>query len=532
MLRRRCPTCARVFAGSERFCAHDAAELVDVEVEDARVGSVLAGRYRLGERLGQGGMGVVYRAEQLPMERPVALKILARDGDATSAARFMREARAMSALQSPHSVRLYDFGEAEDGSLYLVMELLVGESLRQHLARGPLPVAEAVAVLGEVARSLAEAHLQGIVHRDLTPANVFLCDAPGQPRFAKVLDFGIAAIPWEGSAQLTRTSELPGTPAYVAPERVSGEGAGPAADVYALGVLAYEMLTGAPPFAGESAWDVLMAHLSDEPAPLAERVPAGVAVPVALEELVWRCLAKAPELRPADASAFRDALAEVAGDLEAKGAAEQRPPARSAPSRRRRGIAIAAAVLAGAVGGWVARGPEAPPPAVVAPAEAETAPSFDPVPVAPRLSVGAAPAARRGTGDDDDAPGGLDVGQAPAGQAAEAQVAASAEAPKMGATLADPGDEAEEPEGSSLPGGEGAGEGPAPEGDGEEPATADGGGEGATAPPSRGGGAAPRPARARDPRGGEPAAEALDEGDAVGPDPALIERLLGDPAPR
>lgn len=530
MLRRRCPTCARVFAGSERFCAHDATELVDVEVEDARVGSVVAGRYRVGEQLGRGGMGVVYRAEQLPMERPVAIKILHRDGDGAAAARFMREARAMSALQSPHSVRLFDFGEAEDGSLYLVMELLAGESLRQRCARGPLPVAEAVAVLDEVARSLAEAHLQGIVHRDLTPANVFLCDAPGQPRFAKVLDFGIASIPWEGGAQLTRTSELPGTPAYVAPERVSGEGAGPAADVYALGVLAYEMLSGAPPFAGESAWDVLMAHLSDEPAPLAERVPAGVAVPAALEELVWRCLAKAPELRPADAGAFRDALAEIVRGAEATVAParpQRRPSARRAPSSRRRGIAIAAAVLAGAVGGWVARGPQAPPPAVSAPAEAATAPSVDAAPVVPRLAVGAAPVSPRGEGAQDDAPGMIEEAGDGAERTAEAPPTAGDEAQSAaGATLAEAEGEAGEPEGASLPGGEGAGEGPAPVGDGEEAATADGGGE--VAPPSRRDGATPRPATARDPQGGEPAAEAGDEG----PDPALIERLLGDPAPR
>ncbi|MCB9731970.1 MAG: serine/threonine protein kinase [Deltaproteobacteria bacterium] len=373
MLRRRCPRCARVFAGSERYCSNDATELVDVVVEDARVGTTLAGRYRVQEPLGRGGMGVVYRAEQLPIERPVAVKVVRPGEDRATPARFLREARAMSLLQSPNTVRLYDFGEAEDGGLYLVMELLVGESLRDRLARGPVPPREVVAILGDVARSLAEAHGQGIVHRDLKPANVYVCEVPGQPRFAKVLDFGIASLPLGEDARLTRTSELPGTPAYVAPERVSGEGAGPPADVYALGVLAYEMLTGAPPFDGDVSWDVLMAHLSDEPAPLSERLPEGTSLPAGLEELVWRCLAKSPELRPADAGAFREGLAAVdLGRSEAPRARARvttttgRPPLRKG-RRVAQVAALAAALCVGALGGWAARDVGKPSAAAVAP---------------------------------------------------------------------------------------------------------------------------------------------------------------------
>jgi len=368
MLRRRCPRCSRIFAGSERFCSNDATELVDVEVEDPRVGTTLAGRYRVQEPLGRGGMGVVYRAEQLPIERPVAAKIVRHDHDRLTAARFLREAHAMSRLQSPHTVRLFDFGEHEDGALYLIMELLTGENLRARLDRGPLPVAEVLRVLDEVAASLSEAHAHGIVHRDLKPENVFLCEIPGEPRLVKVLDFGIASLPPVAGQRLTTTGEIPGTPAYVAPERVSGEDTGPPADVYALGVLAHELLTGHPPLSGDTPWDVLMAHLSEDPPPLAERAPAGVTVPAALEELVWGCLAKAPALRPRDASAFREALRRVP-----RGPAAEAPAPRAQtttergwrpPRRRRRApllFVIAGALALGVAGGWLARGSERPP---------------------------------------------------------------------------------------------------------------------------------------------------------------------------
>ena len=258
----------------------------------------LGGRYRLGRELGRGGMATVYRAEDVRHRRAVAVKVLHPElAGGISAERFLREIEIVAQLLHPHILTLIDSGE-DGGSLYYVMPYVEGESLRARLDReGELPVDEGVRILREVADALAHAHRRGIVHRDVKPENVLLT---GQ--HALVADFGIAkaldtardAAGGTLEATLTGVGIVLGTPAYMAPEQAAGDPhADGRADLYAVGVLAYEMLAGAPPFTGPTAQHVMAAHLTRDPEPLARRRPT---LPPGLEAIVMRCLAK----RPAD----------------------------------------------------------------------------------------------------------------------------------------------------------------------------------------------------------------------------------------
>ncbi len=293
------------------------------EGEDAWVGRVLAGRYRVLGVLGRGGMGVVYEAEQRPFGRIVALKRLRVDraDEAKMRARFEREALAVSRLKSPWTVRLLDVVHDESGEPFIVMERLVGESLRARLMRGPLPTDDVVRIVEQVARALAEAHAAGVLHRDLKPDNIILEPIGGRLE-AKLLDFGIARLDAE-TAPLTDTSQVPGTPHYLAPERIAGERPGAAADIYALGVVAYELLTGAPPYVG-TPWEIMQAHTQGRPRALAEAAPECViAAPV--EALLRRMMARTPELRFADGEALVGALEDLAASTGVPGAQVTRP---------------------------------------------------------------------------------------------------------------------------------------------------------------------------------------------------------------
>ena len=278
---------------------------------DAREGEVLAGRYRLERVIGRGGMGVVYRAVQLNVERPVAVKLLRSDrfGEPASNARFLREARAISELSSPHAVTFIDVGETERGERFLVMELLTGEPLSARLAReAGLPVEVAARVLDHVACALSEAHARGVVHRDVKPANIYLVATAGYREFAKLVDFGVAAVDGDAEVDITTSSGVPGTPTHLAPERFSGEPARPQADVYALGVVAYQLLNGRAPFTGSSPWQLMQQHVTADPPPWEVSDCLGAPIPAPLRAFIMRCLSKAPELRPADGTAFREGL--------------------------------------------------------------------------------------------------------------------------------------------------------------------------------------------------------------------------------
>jgi serine/threonine-protein kinase len=276
---------------------------------DPLLGKVLDQRYRIEARVGRGGMGTVYKAVQIAMSRVVAVKVmnpeLARNTEAVK--RFHREAKAATAFDHPHGIRLIDFGQAATRELFMVMEFLDGRSLSKVLKdEAPFTAARAAKVAGEIAKALAAAHRVGLVHRDMKPDNVFLLDAEGDADFVKVLDFGIAKfVEGTGDSTMTRTGLIVGTPHFMAPEQAQpGSKLTPAVDVYALGVMLYAMLAGRHPYKADTPLDALMAHVN-EPVPT---LPPGLTLPDELRSLVPRMLAKAPGERPS--------AAEVAAILE------------------------------------------------------------------------------------------------------------------------------------------------------------------------------------------------------------------------
>ncbi|PYS82273.1 MAG: hypothetical protein DMF67_13480 [Acidobacteria bacterium] len=322
----QCPQCGRQFAPDVTVCPEDGTPLsadstvADPAPLDPLAGRVLDDKYRLDARLGVGGMGTVYRATHLLIERHVAVKVLNPRlvADETAKERFRREARAAGRLQHTNAVAVTDFGETEDGLAYLVMELLEGRPLREVLAHeAPLDPARAVSLMLQVAAAVEAAHEAGIIHRDLKPGNIFLVQRPDTPYVVKVLDFGIAKLAPEGGDAavhdtLTGTGVMIGTPRYMSPEQCDGAQLTPASDVYSLGVILYEMLTGQTPFTGATPLSLALKHSSESPRPPRELVAA---IPPALEQVALHALEKSPHDRPRDAGEFRRELFAVAERL-------------------------------------------------------------------------------------------------------------------------------------------------------------------------------------------------------------------------
>jgi eukaryotic-like serine/threonine-protein kinase len=315
------------------------------------------GRYRMEALLATGGMGEVWAARDLLLDRAVAVKVLgpAFAGDGRAAERLRREARAAGRLEHPNIARVLDLGE-DGGRPYLVMELLEGESLAERISRdGAMAPAEAARVVAAVADALEAAHRAGVVHRDVKPGNVFL----GADGSVKVLDFGIASA--AGEAALT-TGDLIGTAAYLAPERALGHRATPAADVYALGVVLYELLAGRRPFEAASDIELAMAHVHAHPTPLAQAAPGTPSFLVAACE---QAMSRDPSSRPSSAAALAELLrapASATRPLPVVGTAR--------PRSRRRGLLVALVLvvaalaalpaLAGGLLPWVGEGTQAP----------------------------------------------------------------------------------------------------------------------------------------------------------------------------
>jgi len=275
------------------------------EVHEARQ----VGQYTLEEKIGEGGMGVVYRARHARLKRPTAVKLLspAKVGPQT-VERFEREVQITARLTHPNTVAIYDYGRTLDGVFYYAMEYLEGISLEKLVTEdGPQAPGRVVEIVRQVAGALGEAHALGLVHRDIKPANVILCERGGAPDVAKVLDFGLVkdqALP--EAAALTQSGMILGTPLYMAPEALTApERVGPRTDLYGLGAVGYYLLTGSPVFTGKTV-EVLGHHLHTRPARPSERL--GKAVPGALEDVILSCLEKDPELRPRDARTLIDAL--------------------------------------------------------------------------------------------------------------------------------------------------------------------------------------------------------------------------------
>ncbi len=314
-----------------------------------RLTSALADRYRLERELGQGGMATVYLAQDLKHEREVAIKVLREDLSASlGAGRFLREVKIAAQLQHPHILPLLDSGEA-DGFLYFVMPYIKGQSLRERLAReGELPVHEAVRLVTEVVDALVEAHAHGVVHRDIKPDNVMLSG-----RHALVTDFGVAKAISEATGRNTVTTlgVSIGTPTYMSPEQAAADPhVDHRSDIYSVGVMAYEMLSGRPPFTGSTPQQVLAAHVTEAPDSVAKRRPA---IPAAIESVVMRCLAKRPADRFQTAAELLAALEPLATPSGGLTPTETRPvaalrPARAWPRIARAGVgvlALGAAVL-------------------------------------------------------------------------------------------------------------------------------------------------------------------------------------------
>jgi hypothetical protein len=275
-----------------------------------REGDVLAGKYRIERVLGRGGMGVVVAAQHVQLSQRVALKFLLPEAcsHGEAVARFLREARAAVQIQSEHVARVSDVGQLDDGAPYMVMEFLEGSDLGATLAaRGPLPLPEAVDYLLQAMEAVAEAHSIGIVHRDLKPANLFLTRRRDGSALVKVLDFGISkATQGEGGLSLTSTSAVMGSPFYMSPEQVrSAKDVDARTDIWALGVILHELLSGAPPFRADTASALFAAIIADPPIPVRDRRPD---VPAALETVLSRCFEKDRNRRYANVAELAVAL--------------------------------------------------------------------------------------------------------------------------------------------------------------------------------------------------------------------------------
>ena len=264
---------------------------------DPMIGREVIGQYRIEKKLGVGGMGTVYLAQQTSVSRPAVIKVL-RAQDSSSAdgiARFAIEARAASSLNHPNIVTIYNYGAMEDGTLFLAMEYIEGETLADRLARcGRLSVDRAVHIATQIASALGEAHARGVVHRDLKPANVMLVPRAGAPDFVKVLDFGIAKT---ADAGVTSTGYVVGTPRYMSPEQLLGKKLDCRSDIYSAGVVLYEMLAGVTPFQSETPMGWMHQHVEVQPKPPSTMARA-CKIPAPVERVVMRTLAKAPADRP------------------------------------------------------------------------------------------------------------------------------------------------------------------------------------------------------------------------------------------
>jgi serine/threonine-protein kinase len=272
------------------------------------------GQYQLVSKLGEGGMGEVYLAEHALLKRPCALKLIKPEAgaDPVAVARFGREVQSAARLSHPNTIDIFDYGHTEDGTFYYVMEYLQGMSLSELVRQaGPLPPGRVIYLFRQVCAGLAEAHGLGLIHRDLKPANVFVAVRGGESDVAKVLDFGLVKLTKDpGAVALTGEMTVSGTPMYMAPEQATADRALDArADIYALGAMMYYALTGQPPFTGESAFEVMMAHARDPVVPPSQVRPG---LPADLERVVLRCLAKKPGERYPSVKALGEALAACA----------------------------------------------------------------------------------------------------------------------------------------------------------------------------------------------------------------------------
>ncbi len=308
-----CPVCGTEYADDVKFCPRDGQTLKSANPSGDLLGQVIADRYHVTKKLGEGGMGAVYLAEHVKMGRKSAIKVMSasmsQDADAVS--RFNREANNASRIQHPNICAIYDFGETPDGLMYLAMEFIEGHSLNEILKKsGPMTLQRATHILRQTAEALHVAHEGGIVHRDLKPDNIMIAQQGGKD-LVKVVDFGIAkAVGGDESGQkVTKTGLVVGTPEYMSPEQLSGDKLDGRSDIYSLALVYYRMITGTLPFQAETSQETMIKRLTDDPMPLRQALPTGN-FPAGLQQVMDHALARYANDR------YRDAV-EFAKDVEA-----------------------------------------------------------------------------------------------------------------------------------------------------------------------------------------------------------------------
>lgn len=313
---RLCPKCNAQYSSDQAICPIDATTLVDssgktAQVADPMIGRMIADKYRVEKLLGRGGMGAVYEGQHLLLDRRVAIKVLQQNmaNDEQAASRFIREAKASARIEHPNAVTIYDFGVLQEGSAYLVMEFIKGRSLRQVLIdRVPVRPDQIIDWMIQVCNVVEVAHTQGIIHRDLKPENVMLKESADGSLMVKVVDFGLAKITSDStekaSVNLTKPGEVLGTPHYMAPEYYEGEIIDKRADVYAIGIMIYEMFCGDTPFTG-TVQSIIGGHLFKDPLPIIKSNPS---IPPVLDAVVQKALKKKRDERIASAGLLAQEL--------------------------------------------------------------------------------------------------------------------------------------------------------------------------------------------------------------------------------
>lgn len=306
-IRRKCECCGSEWDLAVCFCPHDGQPLAPIEL----------GRYVLQKAVAHIGMSDVFEAVDSVTNQRVAIKLISAERAAhdDTAERLRREGRAASAMGDPNIVEIGEFGSTEEGDVYMVMEWLDGETLREFLDRGPVPPGRALDMAAQIASGLASAHSIGVVHRDVKPENVMVVPGIDGAPLVKILDFGVAKVSEAELEKLTQTGAMIGTPAYISPEQAQGLPVDARSDVYSLGCVLYELFTGVPPFHSSSLMEVVIMHVSADPPKPSIRAPDRAIAPV-VDDLIMRCLAKSPADRvPSMLSLRRQLMAQAQGSL-------------------------------------------------------------------------------------------------------------------------------------------------------------------------------------------------------------------------
>jgi len=343
-----CSNCGLEADAHARFCPHCGTRLVAGDADgDPLIGTTLNGKYRVDRKVGSGSMGTVYRGEHIGLKRSVALKVLHGDLQLTDETlqRFQREGIAAGKFSHPNAIQVFDFDRADGGMFFLAMEFVEGKNLKSFLhERGRLPVGEAVDVIRQVLEALAEAHRHGIVHRDLKPENIMVLESAGGGLAVKVLDFGLSKLVDAplGASLRTEPGRIMGTPLYMAPEQGAGEAVDHKSDLYAVGLILHELLTGQPPFSGRTLREILVKHAT-EPAPSLCTSHPQLKVPGDLDDVILKALEKDPADRFESANEMLDALLEI--DPESVGRRRVRSRKRTGGSRSMPAFVVPAAVV-------------------------------------------------------------------------------------------------------------------------------------------------------------------------------------------